>query len=123
MFLSMDMNVLAAATTADAQNLLGTVGGLLKRKAYLRFRGQLLLSTFAGHDKTFGGWGWQGFLDRLNGSIGEKVRYCLQLLVTNARCSSSRPSSCLRTTLSGSPMWMVAMPGTTLGTPISWLSY
>lgn len=78
MFLSMDMNVLPSNTEQDAQNLLEKVVGLIRRDEYMRYQGRLVLSTFGGHDKPLGGWGWAGFLARLNKAIGEKA--CLRLL-------------------------------------------
>lgn len=73
MFLSMDMNVLPSTTEADTQTLLDKVVELIKKEGYLRYLGRPVLSTFGGHDKPLGGWGWDGFLDRLNKDIGEKV--------------------------------------------------
>ena len=73
MFLSMDMNVLPSTSEHDAQSLLEKVVGLIRRDGYMRYRGRLVLSTFGGHDKPLGGWGWAGFLDRLNKAIDEKV--------------------------------------------------
>jgi glucan endo-1,3-alpha-glucosidase len=37
------------------------------------FQGRKLLSTFGGERAEFGGWGWAGWLDRLNRELGEEV--------------------------------------------------
>lgn len=74
LFLSMDMNVLPSTSEEDAQVLLDKVVGLMSRHGYLRYQGRLLLSTFGGHDKVLGGWGWEGFLHKVQAMLNERVR-------------------------------------------------
>jgi glucan endo-1,3-alpha-glucosidase len=73
MFISMDMNVLPSSTPDEAQGLVDKVAGLIKRDGYLRYRGKLVLSTFGGHDKVLGGWGWEAFLRRLEQAVSDQV--------------------------------------------------
>lgn len=73
MFLSLDMNVLPSQTAVEAEQLLEKVVGLMRRDGYLRYQGRLILSTFGGHDKTFGGMGWEGFLSEVQQRLGERV--------------------------------------------------
>jgi glucan endo-1,3-alpha-glucosidase len=70
----MDMNVLPKWSTADGERLSSGMGELLRQEGYLRWKGRRVLSTFSGHDATFGGGGWDGWLAELNRELGEKVR-------------------------------------------------
>ena len=67
------MNVLPSNTEAEAHDLLVKVSEILVKEGYLRIKGRPLLSTFGGHTAAFGGWGWQGWLDRLKAMIDEEV--------------------------------------------------
>ena len=73
-FLSLDMNVLPSSSEENGAKLVDMVLELMQHDGYLRYRGGPLLSTFGGHQASFGGWGWQGFLDRLNEKLGGRVR-------------------------------------------------
>ena len=116
MFLSMDMNVLLSASTDDAQGLLDKVLGIMRRKGYLRYQGRLVLSTFGGHDKTLGGWGWEGFLQNLQSALGEKVDASLvRQADTDARFCSYRRSSCPQSSSWPCHMLTDALRGTTHG--------
>lgn len=117
MFLSMDMNVLPSSSRDDAQALLEKVSGIMRRDGYLRYLGQLVLSTFGGHDKVLGGCGWDGFLNRLQSALGEKVGRSiagLRRILTGRSCSSRR-SSCPRSSSSTCRTSMGASRGITHG--------
>jgi hypothetical protein len=73
LFLSLDCTVLPTSTTADGQALLEKTVQLLRHPAYMLFQGKKLLSTFGGERAEFGGWGWEGWLERLNREMGEEV--------------------------------------------------
>jgi len=73
MFLSIDMNVLPSSTPGETEDLVEKVVGVMRRDGYLRYSGRLVLSTFGGHDKTFGGIGWEGFLHQIQQRLGERV--------------------------------------------------
>jgi glucan endo-1,3-alpha-glucosidase len=53
--------------------LLDKTAKLLRHPAYMLFKGRSLLSTFGGERADFGGWGWEGWLERLNQELGEEV--------------------------------------------------
>ena len=73
LFLSLDCTVLPTSTTADGQALLDKTVQLLRHPSYMLFQGKKLLSTFGGERAEFGGWGWEGWLERLNRELGEEV--------------------------------------------------
>lgn len=73
LFLSLDCTVLPTSTTEDGQALLDKTVQLLRHPAYMLFQGRKLLSTFGGERAEFGGWGWEGWLERLNRELGEEV--------------------------------------------------
>lgn len=69
----MDMNVLPKQTDEDGERLRVKVSELLKQDGYLHWQGRKVLSTFSGHDASFGGKGWEGWLRDCEMSLGEKV--------------------------------------------------
>jgi glucan endo-1,3-alpha-glucosidase len=73
LFLSLDCTVLPTATAEDGQVLLDKTVELLRHPGYMLFQGRRLLSTFGGESANFGGWGWEGWLKRLNQELGGKV--------------------------------------------------
>jgi len=93
---------LPTSTTADGQALLDKTVQLLRHPAYMLFQGKKLLSTFGGERAEFGGWGWEGWLERLNRELGEEVGLISSHQVgwepiANERSSSCLDSSCLLT--------------------------
>lgn len=75
LFISMDMDALPKWSAEDGDSLRIKVVELMRQESYLRWEGQRVLSTFSGHDATFGGIGWEGWLKGLNGELGEKVSF------------------------------------------------
>ena len=73
LFLSLDCTVLPTSTTENGQALLDKTVQLLRHPSYMLFQGKKLLSTFGGERAEFGGWGWEGWLERLNRELGEDV--------------------------------------------------
>lgn len=84
----MDMNVLPSSTTDEAQLLLDRVLAIMQREGYLRYQGRLLLSTFGGHDKALGEWGWPGLLHHLQSALAERVSEPVQGLNGSGRGTS-----------------------------------
>jgi hypothetical protein len=93
LFLSLDCTVLPTSTTADGQALLDKTVQLLRHPAYMLFQGKRLLSTFGGERAEFGGWGWEGWLERLNRELGGEVSRVDG--VRGKRLLIGRSSSCL----------------------------
>jgi glucan endo-1,3-alpha-glucosidase len=73
LFLSLDCMVLPTSTVEDGEALVEKTAQLLDHPAYMMFQGRRLLSTFGGESASFGGWGWEGFLQRLNQRLGQEV--------------------------------------------------
>lgn len=72
----MDMNVLPSSTAEDGANLSKKMLELLEQDGYLCWEGRKVLSTFSGHEASFGGMGWEGWLEGLNRELKEKVSAC-----------------------------------------------
>lgn len=75
LFISMDMNVLPKWTAEDGDSLKMKMKELLEQDGYLRWDRKRILSSFSGHDATFGGKGWEGWLADLKKEIGEEVSF------------------------------------------------
>lgn len=65
------MNVLESAEWSSAVHLTTQLGSLMSNPAQMMYDGRPLLTSFGGHDASWGGKGWSGFLGELN----QKLRY------------------------------------------------
>lgn len=60
------MNVLPSQTVEDGIKLLEAVAGFIDSPAQMLYDGRPILSTFGGHQVSFGGMGWEGWLRQLS---------------------------------------------------------
>ncbi|ORY28480.1 glycoside hydrolase [Naematelia encephala] len=77
LFFSLDMNVLPSSSEEEAYDLIDKIAPMISSSASLLWSdsGRPILSTFGGHDRTFGGLGWSKFLQALNHRLGKKVLF------------------------------------------------